>query len=100
MAWQPYQLEATNCTSVPTGAANTVIMTGVGRLCTVIVSVAGAGTGGVTFFDNATTNSGLVVGYVPATIAVGTLYLFNFPVQLGLVCQNVLSGPVLTVSWH
>jgi hypothetical protein len=100
MAWQPYQLQATNCTSVASAAANTVLVVGQGRLCSVIVTTAGTGTGNVLFFDSATTNSGTIVGVLPATIAVGTLYLFNFPVQLGLVCQNVASGPILTVSWH
>jgi hypothetical protein len=64
----------------------------------VLVTTAGTGTGNVLFYDNATTNSGTVVGVVPATIAIGTYYTFDMPVANGVVVQNVANGPVLTVS--
>jgi hypothetical protein len=100
MAWQPYNLRATNTTSVPAGAANTVVTANAGRLLQVLVTTAGTGSGGVLFYDNATTNSGTVVGYIPATIAVGTLYTFDMPCLNGITAVNVVSGPVLTVAWH
>ncbi len=86
-------------TSIASAAANTVVKASAGRLCRVLVTTAGSGTGNVLFYDNATTNSGQVIGIVPATIAIGTYYTFDMPAGLGIVVQNVASGPVLAVSW-
>lgn len=85
--------------SVPTGAANTVVKAEGGRLCRVLVTTAGTGTGSVLFYDNATTNSGTVIGVVPATVSVGAIYEFLMPASAGIVCVNVASGPVMTVSF-
>lgn len=86
--------------TVATGAANTVVKAGSGRLLRVLVTTAGTGTGNVLFYDNASTNSGTIIGEIPATIAVGTFYLFSMPAALGIVCVNVLSGPALTVNFE
>lgn len=50
-------------------------------------------------YDNATTNSGTVIGYIPATVTVGTPYVFNMPAANGITAVNVANGPVLTVSY-
>jgi hypothetical protein len=91
--------KATTTTSVPTGAGNTVVTPNPGRLMQVQVVSAGTGTGGVLFYDNATTTSGTVVGYIPATVTVGQIFSFDMPVAAGIVVQNVSAGPQLTVSW-
>lgn len=86
--------------SVPTGAGNTVIKASAGRLIRVLVTTAGTGTGNVTFYDNATTNSGLVIGVIPATVSVtGVPYDFEAPAQLGITVANVANGPVFTVCY-
>lgn len=85
--------------SVPAGAANNVVSASAGRLCSCLVTTAGTGTGSVLIYDNATTNSGTVVGVIPATIALGTTYNFNMPTANGIVVTNVANGPVLTVSY-
>ncbi len=100
MAIQPAYLRSTSTTSVPSGAANTVITPNPGRLTQVLVTTAGTGSGNVLIYDNATTNSGVVVGVIPATIAVGTIYQFEMPLANGATAQNVANGPVLTVAWH
>ena len=69
------------------------------RLCRGVVTTAGSGTGNVLVYDNATTNSGTVIGVVPATVAVGTMYTFEMPVATGITVANVASGPVLTLSY-
>ena len=84
--------------SVPTGAANTVVKARSSVLRRVLVTAAGTGTGNVLIYDNATTNAGLVIGIIPATIAIGTYYIFDMPAQAGITVQNVALGPVLTVS--
>ena len=84
--------------NVPTGAGNTVVKAGATRLCRVLVTAAGTGTGNVTFYDNATTNAGTVLALIPATVAIGTTYDVQMPAANGVVATNVLSGPQLTVS--
>ena len=84
---------------VPTGAGNTVIKAAPGRLARAVVTTAGTGTGQLLFYDNATTNSGTVIGAIPATIAVGTTYEFSMPAANGITAVNVLNGPVVTVSY-
>lgn len=100
MATQPYQLLGTNTTSVPTGVGNTIILATAGRICTCVVTVAGTGATPLLFYDNATTNSGVVVAAIPGTVSVGTVFQFNQPTVNGLVAANVLSGPVVSVAWH
>lgn len=85
--------------SVPTGAANTVVKSASGYLNRVLVTTAGTGSGDVFIYDNSSTNSGTIIGVIPATIAIGTEYIFNFPVANGITVANVASGPVLTVSY-
>lgn len=85
--------------SVPSGAANTVVKASAGRLCRVIVTTAGSGAGNVLIYDNASTNSGTVIGVIPGTIAIGTYYTFDMPAANGITVANVASGPVLTVSY-
>lgn len=84
--------------NVPAGAGNTVVRKASSTLRRVLVTTAGAGTGNVLIYDNATTASGTVIGVVPATVTVGTYYVFDMPAALGIVVANVASGPVLTVS--
>jgi hypothetical protein len=85
--------------SVPTGAANTVVTAGPGWLRRALVTTAGSGAGDVLVYDNATTNSGIVIGIIPATVAIGTQFTFEMPAANGIVVVNVASGPVLTVSY-
>lgn len=85
--------------AVPTGAGNTVVKASAGRLCRVLVTTAGTGAGSVLIYDNASTNSGTVIGVIPATVAVGTYYTFDLPAANGITAENVASGPVLTVSY-
>ena len=85
--------------TVAAGAGNTVIKPRSGQLRNVLVTTAGTGAGQVNFYDNATTNSGTIIGAIPATVAVGTWYSFLMPAGLGIVCANVTNGPALTVSF-
>jgi hypothetical protein len=91
--------ESSFTASVPTGAGNTVVSARPGCLLRVLVTTAGAGAGNVLIYDNATTNSGTVIGIVPSTIAIGTFYTFVMPAANGITVANVASGPVLTVSY-
>ncbi len=81
------------------GSAAIVNVATAGRFCRVLVTAAGTGTGFVTFFDNGTGASGTVIGLIPATVAEGTMYVFDLPVADGIWCVNVANGPALTVSY-
>ena len=76
-------------TSIASAAANTVVKASAGRLCRALVTTAGAGTGNVLIYDNASTNSGTVIGIIPATIAIGTYYTFDMQAANGITVQNV-----------
>ena len=84
--------------TVPSASGNVVGSAAAGRLGSVLVTATGSG-GPTLIYDNATTNSGTVVGYIPASPTVGTVYNFNMPVANGIVVAGVASGPTLTVSY-
>ncbi len=84
--------------TVAAGSGNTVLKASSGRLCRVLVTAAGTGTGNVLFYDNATTNNGTVIGILPANAAIGTVYVFEMPAANGIVVANISNGPALTVS--
>ncbi|MDB5069622.1 MAG: hypothetical protein JWM87_733 [Candidatus Eremiobacteraeota bacterium] len=98
----PYVAPRDFSASVPSGAANTIVKNAPGAIVSVLITVAGTGTGNVLCYDNATTNSGTVVAVFAATIAVGplSLPLPKMPLANGLTCVNVASGPVFTVSYQ
>jgi hypothetical protein len=96
----PSQGGGATTASVPTGAANTIVKNAPGRLCRVLVTTAGTGSGSVLIYDNASTNSGTVIGVIPATIVIGTFYTFDMPAANGITVANVANGPVLTVSYY
>ena len=84
--------------SIPSAAGNVIVSANPGRLATVLVTTTGSG-GPTLIYDNATTNSGTVIGYIPASAAVGTLYIFDMPAANGITVAGISSGPVLTVSY-
>jgi len=74
--------------------ASTLVRTGAGRLCTVIVTTAGSATGLV--YDSGSTSVATTPIYViPNTVGV---YLVNMPVSFGIVVAPG-SGQVVTISW-
>lgn len=85
--------------AVAGGAGNTVVSASPGRLCRVLVTTAGAGSGSVLIYDNASEASGTVLGVISAAAAVGGVSVFDMPAANGIVVANVASGPALTVSY-
>jgi hypothetical protein len=85
--------------SVASGSGNTVIKASASRLCRVLVTTVGTGTGNVIFYDNATTNSGTIIGQFLNTLAVNSYITFDTPAANGITVANVASGPVFTVSY-
>lgn len=71
-----------------------------GRLCRVLVTAAGTGSGSVLIYDNASAASGTIIGALPATVAAGTVYDFDMPAASGIFVVNQTNGPALTVSYR
>ncbi len=89
--------QATNTTPITAGtAANTVIKGSPGRLFTVQVTT--VGTNAMSFYDNATTASGTIIGQLAASAPVGT-YTFNTPAVNGITAGGNAANPAVTVSW-
>jgi hypothetical protein len=79
-------------------AAGTVVVKAApGRLCRVIVTATASGP--VTFYDNATTGSGTVLGVVPASAAVGALYEFQAPAANGITAVAAATPSSVTVVY-
>lgn len=84
--------------AIAVAAANTVVKAAPGRICRIVITTAGTTT--FTVFDNATTNSGLVLYAAPAANAVGSIIDIQMPAQNGITIQNTATGPAMTVSFE
>ena len=85
-------------TAVAAGTAgNTVIKASAGRLCRVLVTT--AGTAAMLIYDNATTNSGTVIGAIPANAVAGSLYDFQMPAANGITVDGDGNNPAVTIGW-
>jgi hypothetical protein len=83
-------------------AFNTIVRTGPGRLNAILVTSATASSVDVIVYDNATTNSGTIVGYLPyatVTSAIGALFVYDIPVVNGIVVRQTGVGPGMTVVY-
>src|SRR4029077_12262532 len=65
-------------------AGNVVVKATPGMLCTILVTTVTAGAT-LSFFDNATTASGTVIGIVPTGSAAGVIFTLNIPAINGIV---------------
>lgn len=73
---------------------NNVVVAQPCRFCSILVSV--ATTGIITVYDNATTNSGTVVGYLPTSQAAGVFQAYDLACANGITIN--LSAGVGTVT--
>lgn len=88
----------TSTTAVASGASsNTVIKGSAGTLCRVLVTT--TGTNPMNIYDNATTNSGTIIGALPASPAVGSIYDFQMPATNGITVGGNASNPGVTISY-
>lgn len=83
--------------SVPANASNVVVKATPGRLCRVLVTATGANP--MQIFDNATTNSGTIIGALPASPAIGTVLDAEMPAANGITIAGSATNPAVTVSW-
>ncbi len=76
---------------------NTIVKATPGRLVHVLVTA--LGTGALTIYDNATTNTGTIIGVVPASAPVGSLYALHMPAANGITVQGNAANPGVTIAW-
>lgn len=86
-------------TAIAAAATNTVVKSGAGRLCRVLVTT--SGTAALTFYDNSTGGSttGNILGYVPANAAAGSVYDFQFIASTGIQAPGGSNTPAVTVGY-
>jgi hypothetical protein len=84
-------------TAVPANASNVVVKGAAGRLCNVLITATGVTS--MVIYDNATTNSGTVIGAIPASPTVGNTYNFSMPAANGITIAGSATNPAITVSW-
>jgi hypothetical protein len=87
------------------GAAAVVIKAAPGRLCKVLITTATTASQPITFFDNATTGSGTIIGIIPGIASTGAIagnvYVFDMPATNGItigVNASLLAGAI-TISF-
>lgn len=87
---------AVQTTAIAAAAAAASVKAGPGRLVTVLVTT--LGTAGLTFQDGLTA-TGTIIGTLPASAAVGTVYRFDLPAAVGIFCNSGVNTPAVTVGW-
>lgn len=80
------------------GAGTTIVKGSPGRLVSAVVTGANS-TGVLTFYDNATTGSGTVIGIVPSGATTGTRYPLEVPAANGIVAVGASGSAAVTVSY-
>jgi hypothetical protein len=83
---------------VASGVGTTVIKATAGRLCRVVVTNTPA-TNPLTFYDNASTGTGTVIGIVPGSATQGQVFDFNMPAALGITAIGAATSAAVTVSF-
>jgi hypothetical protein len=78
--------------------ADTVVKAAPGALGSVLVTALN-GAAAITIYDNASTHSGTIIGYIPANAAAGSLYTFNMPFQNGCTVQGASTNGSLTLAY-
>ena len=78
--------------------AGTVVKGAAGRLSAVLVTVVTNAV--ITIYDNASTASGNIVGYIPSGATAGTLYQFGMPCAAGIyVGASASQSGQITISF-
>jgi hypothetical protein len=85
-------------TTQVTPTSLTVIKATPGRLAKVLCSTANA-TNAINIYDNATTNSGTIIGVIPTTATAGQIFDLQMPAANGITIAATASAGTITVSW-
>lgn len=98
----PTTMTAGRGTQVAAFAAGTatdqVVKASSGRLCRVLVTTQGSAE--LDIYDNASGHTGILIGVVPASAAVGTVYDFGMPAANGITVKGASNTPGVTISFE
>jgi hypothetical protein len=83
--------------AIASGAGTVTLKAAPGRVCRIVVTV--AGTVAFTVFDNASAASGTVLFTSPTSTSLGSIFDLQIAAQNGITFSNPVSGPGITVSW-
>lgn len=83
---------------VAAGVGTTIVKGSPGRLAAAVVTGANS-TGALTFYDNASTGTGTVIGVVPSGATTGTRYPFDVPAVNGITAVGAAGSAAVTVSF-
>lgn len=82
---------------------NTLVKTGTGSLAKVLVTAAN-GAAAINIYDATGPASGAItgtiIGVVPASAAVGSVYSLGMPFENGLIVGGAATNGALTISYH
>lgn len=83
--------------AVASAAGTVTLKAAPGRLCRIVITV--AGTVAFNVFDNASAASGTALFTSPTATSIGQVFDIQMPAQLGITVSNPASSPGITVSW-
>lgn len=88
--------------AVPAGASTTaqVIKSSAGRLCRAVATGGSASTAALTFYDNASSASGVAIGVVPSGASAGQSFDFQMPASNGITAGLLSGSAAVTVSFY
>lgn len=85
--------------AVPSTASNQVVKGSAGYLSGALVTSVPGSPVALNIYDNATTNSGTIIGTIPSTATVGTFWPFNMPALLGITAAKTANTPAVTLAY-
>lgn len=81
-----------------TASSTAAVKTSPGRLCRILTT--STATAALAIYDNTSTNSGTIIGYVPASTAVGTSINPQSPAANGIYVAGGAGTPAVTISYE
>ena len=91
--------QATTNVAVPSTASNQVVKATPGYLSGALVTSVPGSPVALNIYDNATTNSGTIIGTIPSTATVGTFWPFNMPALNGITAAKTANTPAVTLAY-
>jgi len=85
--------------AVPAGVGNTVVSAQKGVRIGKIIVIGPVGAGAVTVYDNATTNSGFILGVVPASAPIGYWIPIEVEVINGITVAGSTNSPACNITY-
>jgi hypothetical protein len=93
----PLVSDGGTATIAVTASSSAAVKTSPGRLCKIITT--STATAALAVYDNTNAASGTIIGYVPASTAVGTTFSPQMPATKGIYVNGAAGTPAVTISY-